>query len=115
MEDAEKVATFMHAGYSNILRRTEGGRKKTTTENQRFSVVFYGLMDPSVIRLELDNIVVTKSFSEYCNATLSVVHELYTALFQCSSPLFPLGMTKIRIILEFREYMVIEWKRLSIF
>lgn len=47
---AEKVATFMHAGYSNILRRTEGGRKKTTTENQRFSVVFYGLMDPSVIR-----------------------------------------------------------------
>lgn len=48
---AEKVATFMHAGYSNILRRTEGGRKKTTTENQRFSVVFYGLMDPTVFRL----------------------------------------------------------------
>jgi hypothetical protein len=26
--DAEKVATFMHAGYSNILRRSEDGRKK---------------------------------------------------------------------------------------
>ena len=26
--------------------------KKTTTENQRFSVVFYGLMNPLVIRLE---------------------------------------------------------------
>ncbi len=25
--------------------------KKTTTENQRFSVVFYGLMNPLVIRL----------------------------------------------------------------
>lgn len=48
--DAENGATFMHARYSNILRRTEGGRKKTTTENQRFSVVFYGLIDPSVIR-----------------------------------------------------------------
>ena len=68
-----------------------------------------------VIRLEPDNIVVTKSFSEYCNAALSVVHELHTAPFQCSSPLLPLGMTKIIIILEFREYMVIEWKRLSIF
>ena len=52
--ESEKVATFMHAGYSNILRRTEGGRKKTTTENQRFSVVFYGLIDPSVIRLGLE-------------------------------------------------------------
>ena len=51
---AENSATFMHAGYSNILRRTEGGRKKTTTENQRFSVVFYGLMDPSVIRVGLE-------------------------------------------------------------
>ena len=95
MEDAEKVATFMHAGYSNILRRTEGGRKKTTTENQRFSVVFYGLMNPLVIRLEPANIVVTKLFSEYYNATLSVVHESHTALFQCSSPLLPMGTTKV--------------------
>ena len=97
--DTENGATFMHAGYSNILRRTEGGRKKTTTENQRFSVVFYGLMDPLVIRLEPDNIVVTKSFSEYCNAALSVVHESHTAPFQCSSPLFPLGITKILFLL----------------
>mgnify|MGYP006871873096 CR=1 FL=1 len=44
-----------------------------------------------VIRLEPYNIVATKLFSEYCNAALSVVHELYTALFQCSSPLFQLG------------------------
>ena len=51
---AENSATFMHAGYSNILRRTEGGRKKTTTENQRFSVVFYGLMNPLVIRVGLE-------------------------------------------------------------
>ena len=42
-----------------------------------------------------DNIVVTKSYSEYCNAALSVVHELYTAQFQCSSPLFPLGNAKL--------------------
>ena len=32
---------------------------------------------------------------EYCNAALSVVRELYTAQFQCSSPLFPLGNTKL--------------------
>lgn len=38
--------------YIYILHRSEGGRKKTTTENQRFSVVFYGLIDPLVIRLE---------------------------------------------------------------
>lgn len=49
----------------------------------------------SVIRVELDNIVVTKLFSEYCNAALSIVHELHTALFQCSSPLFQLGITKL--------------------
>lgn len=49
-----------------------------------------------VIRLEPDNIAVTKLFSEYCNATLSVVHGLHTALFQCSSPLLPLGIAKIR-------------------
>lgn len=49
-------------------------------------------------RLVSDNIVVTKSFPKYCNAALSVVHELYTAPFQCSSPLFPLGITKIMII-----------------
>lgn len=48
-----------------------------------------------VIRLEPDNIVVTKLFSEYCNAALFVVHESHTAPFHCSSPLFPLGITKI--------------------
>ena len=51
---------------------------------------------PFLIRLASDNIVVTKSFSEYCNAVLSVVHELHTALFQCSSQLFPLGNTKLQ-------------------
>lgn len=57
--------------------------------------------DPLVIRLGLDNIVVTKSFSEYCNTALSIVHELHTAQFQCSFPLFPLGSTKIsKIILD---------------
>lgn len=54
-----------------------------------------GLMVPSVIRVVSDNIVVTKLFSEYCNAALSVVHESHTAQFQCSSPLFPLGITKV--------------------
>lgn len=54
-----------------------------------------------VIRPGLDNIVVTKSFSEYCNTVLSVVHELHTAQFQCSFPLFPLGSTKIsKVILN---------------
>lgn len=52
-----------------------------------------------VIRLGPDNIVVTKLFSEYCNATLSVVHGLHTALFQCSSPLFLLGITKVLFLL----------------
>jgi len=52
-----------------------------------------------MICMEPDNIVVTKSFSEYCNALLSVIHELYTALFQCFSPLFPLGTKKLQIIL----------------
>ena len=57
--------------------------------------------DPLVIRLKLDNIVVTKSFSEYCNTVLSVVYELHTAQFQCSFPLFPLGSIKIsKIILN---------------
>lgn len=57
--------------------------------------------DSLEIRLGLDNIVVTKSFSEYCNTALSVVHELHTAQFQCSFPLFPLGSTKIsKIILN---------------
>ena len=52
-----------------------------------------------MICMEPDNIVVTKSFSEYCNAAPSIVHELHTALFQCFSPLFPLGITKLQIIL----------------
>ena len=42
---------FLLTRYIYILHRSEGGRKKTTTENQRFSVVFYGLIDPLVIRL----------------------------------------------------------------
>lgn len=40
----------MHTGYFNILRRSGAGQKETTSENQRFSEVFYGLMDPLVIR-----------------------------------------------------------------
>ena len=55
-------------------------RKKVTISNEN--------RDPYEIRLEPDNIVLTKLVSEYCNAALSVVHELYTAQFQCSSPLF---------------------------
>lgn len=51
-------------------------------------------------RLVSDNIVVTKSFPKYCNAALSVVHESHTAPFQCSSPLFPLGSTKILLFLQ---------------
>jgi hypothetical protein len=42
----------MHTGYFNILRRSGAGQKETTSENQRFSEVFCGLMDPLVIRLE---------------------------------------------------------------
>ncbi len=55
------------------------------------------------IRLALDNIVVTKLFSEYCNATLSVVHELHTALFQCSSQLFTLGLYKVTVFYSIRN------------
>ena len=44
----------MHTGYFNILRRSGAGQKETTTENQRFSVVFYGLMNPLVIRVGLE-------------------------------------------------------------
>lgn len=54
----------------------------------------------SVIRLEPDNIVVTKSFSEYCNVALSVVHESHTATFQCSSPLFHWVLQRYKILLE---------------
>ena len=39
--EPEKVATFMHAGYSNILRRTEGGRKKN---DHWKSTIFSGLL-----------------------------------------------------------------------
>lgn len=42
----------MHTGYFNILRRSGAGQKETTSENQRFSEVFCGLMDPLVIRVE---------------------------------------------------------------
>ena len=49
----------------------------------------------SVTPVGPENIVVTKCYSEYYNTTLSVVHELYTAQFQCSSPLFPLGNAKL--------------------
>jgi len=44
----------MHTGYFNILRRSGAGQKETTSENQRFSEVFYGLMDPLVIRVVSD-------------------------------------------------------------
>lgn len=40
----------MHTGCFNILRRSGAAQKETTSENQRFSEVFYGLMDPLVIR-----------------------------------------------------------------
>ena len=46
-------------------------------------------------------IVVTKWFSEYCNAAISVVHELHTTLFQCSYPLFRLGNTKLMLFSRF--------------
>ena len=51
---AEISATFMHTGYFNILLRTGAGHKGMTSENQRFSEVFCGLIDPSVIRLGLE-------------------------------------------------------------
>lgn len=44
----------MHTGYFNILRRSGAGQKETTSENQRFSEVFCGLMDPLVIRVGLE-------------------------------------------------------------
>ena len=59
--------------------------------------------DPLAIRLVSDNIVVTKLFSEYCNAILSVVHELHTALFQCSSPLFPLAYYKVTVFYSIHD------------
>lgn len=71
----------------NIVSQSFADSKKTTAP--------CSIVAPSVIRLEPNNIVVTKLFSKYCNTALSVVHKLHTAPFQCSSPLFPLGFTKV--------------------
>lgn len=48
-----------------------------------------------VIRLKPDNTVVTKSFSEYCNADLSVVHEWHTAPFSMLFPIVSIGYHKV--------------------
>lgn len=69
--------------------------KLKNAENQRFSTFCGGSSDFLVIRLELRSIAVTRWYSEYCNAILSVVHELHTALFQCSSPSFHWVSTKV--------------------
>ena len=42
------IATFLHTRSFNILRRTGSGVKRKTSENQRFSEEFIGLIDPSV-------------------------------------------------------------------
>ncbi len=49
------IATFLHTRSFNILRRTGTRVKRKTSENQRFSEEFVGLIDPSVTpeRLEL--------------------------------------------------------------
>ncbi|WP_301701025.1 hypothetical protein [uncultured Muribaculum sp.] len=49
------IATFLHTRSFNILRRLGIGVKRKTSENQRFSEEFVGLIDPSVTpeRLEL--------------------------------------------------------------
>lgn len=57
-----------------------------------------------VIRLEPDNIVVTKLFSEYCNAARSVVHESHTSLFQCSSPIVFIGFYKVTNFINLLQY-----------
>jgi hypothetical protein len=42
------IATFLHTRSFNILRRTGRGGKRKTSENQRFSEEFVGLIDPLV-------------------------------------------------------------------
>lgn len=64
----------MHTGYFNILRRSGAGQKETTSENQRFSEVFYGLMDPFVIRLE----------SVFLNALTMIIRDLRLIYFYYS-------------------------------
>lgn len=43
-----RIATFLHTRSFNILRRTGTRVKRKTSENQRFSEEFVGLIDPSV-------------------------------------------------------------------
>ena len=43
-------------------------------------------------------IVVTKWISEYCNAVISVVHELHTTIFQCSYPLLHWDNAKLMLL-----------------
>ncbi len=42
------VATFLHTRSFNILRRSGRGVKRNSSENQRFSEEFIGLIDPLV-------------------------------------------------------------------
>lgn len=46
-------------------------------------------------------VVVTKWYSDCCNAVTPLVHELHTTLFQCSYPLFRLGITKLMLFCRF--------------
>ncbi len=71
-----------------ILRHSEILAKRKSTKNQVISVLCGDLPFLIVTPEKPGFIVVTKWYSEYCNATLPVVHELHTALFQCSYPLF---------------------------
>lgn len=62
-----------------------------------------------VIRLDPDNIVVTKSFPEYCNAALSVVHELHTAPFSMLFPITSIGHCKdTEKVINLMSKMIIE-------
>lgn len=67
----------MHTGYFNILRRSGAGQKETTSENQRFSEVFCGLMDPLVIRLGLANLMLCID-NQVVDIALPVVYTLRT-------------------------------------
>lgn len=48
------TAPFLHTRSFNILRRTGSGVKRKTSENQRFSEEFIGLIDPSVTPVGLE-------------------------------------------------------------
>ncbi len=56
----QQIGPFMDTGYFNILQQTDTEYKEKASENQKISEAFVELMNPLVIRVEPDNIVVTK-------------------------------------------------------